>query len=260
MAAALLMMNMHGAVMASDCDRTIFRYSEKIPFAIMVDPRSILPWEKIMMEYQAQKSISNEMSFKDCAIDFREYLTGLLKSKDSDTQKNESDKQVICIGYDSDSIFPKASIITTAITERGFMINRPIEISNLPKSVCLQMLGNCENIRILLGGMSDDLSQKIEDLFFHKISDIVGKKDSARVINDFGNYIKEQLDTMQEDTKVLDAISFFTIKDMVKMAENLIETEGLLNSDSSMISPTREIGIVTLAEGFVYIKHSLYGA
>jgi hypothetical protein len=260
MAAALLMMNMHGAVMASDCDRTIFRYSEKIPFAIMVDPRSELPWEEIIMEYQAKKSLSNEMSFKDCATDFRQYLTDLLKLKDSDTQKNESDNQVICIGYDSNNIFPKASIITTAITERGLLINKPVEISNQSESVCLQTLGNCENIRILLGGMSDDLSQKTKDLFFNKISDIVGKKDSARVINDFGKYILEQLDLMQEDTKVLDAISFFTIKDMVKMAENLIETEGLLNSNSSMISPTREIGIVTLAEGFVYIKHSLYGA
>ena len=260
MAAALLMMNMHGAVCASDRDRTIFRYSEKIPFAIMVDPRSELPWEEIIMEYQAKKSISKEMSFKDCAKDFRQYLTDLLKLKDSDTQKNESDKQVICIGYDSDSIFPKASIITTAITERGFLINKPVEISNQSESVCLQTLGNCENIRILLGGMSDDLSQKTKDLFFNKISDIVGKKDCARVINDFGKYIHEQLDLMQEDTKVLDAISFFTIKDMVKMAENLIETEGLLNSDNSSISPTREIGIVTLAEGFVYIKHSLYGA
>lgn len=260
MAAALLMMNMHGAVMASDCDRTIFRYSEKIPFAIMVDPRSELPWEDIFMEYQTKKSISNEMSFMDCATDFRQYLTDLLKLKDSDTQKNESNRQVICIGYDSDSIFPKASIISTAITERGFMINRPIEISNLPKSVCLQMLGNCENIRILLGGMSDDISQKIKDLFFNKISDIVGNKDSAKLIKDFGKYILEKLESIQEDTKVLEAISFFTIKDMVKMAENLIETEGLLNSNNSAISPTREIGIVTLAEGFVYIKHSLYGA
>jgi hypothetical protein len=260
MAAALLMMNMHGAVMASDCDRTIFRYSEKIPFAIMVDPRSELPWEEIIMEYQAKRSISHEMSFKDCATNFREYLTDLLKSKDNETQKNESDRQVICIGYDSHSIFPKASIITTAITARGFMTNHLVEIGNNSKSVFLQTLGNCENIRILLGGMSDDLSQKIRELFFNKISDIVGEKDSARFINDFGNYIKEQLDLMQEDTKVLDAISLFTIKDMVKMAENLIETEGLLNSDSSSISPTREIGIVTLAEGFVYIKHSLYGA
>ena len=260
MAAALLMMNMHGAVMASDCDRIIFRYSEKIPFAIMVDPRSELPWEEIIMEYQAKRSISHEMSFKDCATNFREYLTDLLKSKDNETQKNESDRQVICIGYDSHSIFPKASIITTAITARGFMTNHLVEIGNNSKSVFLQTLGNCENIRILLGGMSDDLSQKIRELFFNKISDIVGEKDSARFINDFGNYIKEQLDLMQEDTKVLDAISLFTIKDMVKMAENLIETEGLLNSDSSSISPTREIGIVTLAEGFVYIKHSLYGA
>ena len=226
----------------------------------MVDPRSELPWEEIIMEYQAKRSISHEMSFKDCATNFREYLTDLLKSKDNETQKNESDRQVICIGYDSHSIFPKASIITTAITARGFMTNHLVEIGNNSKSVFLQTLGNCENIRILLGGMSDDLSQKIRELFFNKISDIVGEKDSARFINDFGNYIKEQLDLMQEDTKVLDAISLFTIQDMVKMAENLIETEGLLNSDSSSISPTREIGIVTLAEGFVYIKHSLYGA
>lgn len=34
MAAAILMMNMHGAVCASSRNRTIFRYSEKIPFAI----------------------------------------------------------------------------------------------------------------------------------------------------------------------------------------------------------------------------------
>ena len=53
MAAALLMMNMHGAVCASDRDRTIFRYSEKIPFAIMVDPRSELPWEEIFIAFQA---------------------------------------------------------------------------------------------------------------------------------------------------------------------------------------------------------------
>ncbi len=260
MAAAILMMNMHGAVMASDCDKTIFRYSEKIPFAIMVDPRSELPWEDIIMEYQAKKSISNEMSFMNCATDFREYLTSLLKLKDNDTQKKESEKTVVCIGYDSDSIFPKATIITTAITQRGFMKNRLVEISNQYNAAYLQTLGNCENIRILLGGTSDDISQKIKDLFFNLIGDIVGKKDSAKFINDFRNYILEKLDSMQEDAKVNNAVSSFTIKDMVKMAENLIETEGLLNSSNSAISPTHEIGIVTLAEGFVYIKHCLYGA
>ena len=49
MAAALLMMNMHGAVMAADKDLTIFRYSDKVPFAIMVDPTSRFQWEDIIM-------------------------------------------------------------------------------------------------------------------------------------------------------------------------------------------------------------------
>ena len=44
MAAALLMMNMQGAVMAADKDLTIFRYSDKIPFALLTDPTSNLPW------------------------------------------------------------------------------------------------------------------------------------------------------------------------------------------------------------------------
>ena len=60
MAAAILMMNMHGAVCASNCDRTIFRYSEKLPFAIMVDPTSELRWDDIIRVYQAKKSLSKE--------------------------------------------------------------------------------------------------------------------------------------------------------------------------------------------------------
>ena len=47
MAAAILMMNMQGAVMAADKDLTIFRYSDKVPFALMTDPKSPLPWEDI---------------------------------------------------------------------------------------------------------------------------------------------------------------------------------------------------------------------
>lgn len=46
MAAALLMMNMHGAVCASDRDRTIFRYSEKIPFAIQSNLEMSTPYHR----------------------------------------------------------------------------------------------------------------------------------------------------------------------------------------------------------------------
>lgn len=89
----------------------------------------------------------------------------------------------------------------------------------------------------------------------------MGNKDAAAgLIEGDRNSIAKMFTEIQEDAKVTQVVSDFTIKDMVSMAENLIETEGLLGSNDSIISPTREIGIVTLAEGFVYIKHSLYGA
>ena len=102
---------------------------------------------------------------------------------------------------------------------------------------------------------------KMNTLLQTTLGDIMGNMDAAvGLIEGDKNAISKMFADLQIDPKVTQAISDFTIKDMVSMAENLIETEGLLSSGDSPISPTREIGIATLAEGFVYIKHSLYGA
>ena len=75
------------------------------------------------------------------------------------------------------------------------------------------------------------------------------------------NYLENIFNkTQATEERIGKDVSCFTIKDMVSMAENLIETEGLQNSDGTTISAVREIGVVTLAEGFKWIKHSLYGA
>ena len=121
-----------------------------------------------------------------------------------------------------------------------------------------QQLYHCQ---ILLGGVSEDIMGKMNTLLQKTLGDIMGNMDAAvGLIEGDKNAISKRFADLQIDPKVTQAISDFTIKDMVSMAENLIETEGLLSSGDSPISPTREIGIATLAEGFVYIKHSLYGA
>ena len=257
MAAALLMMNMHGVVCASDRDRTIFRYNDKIPFAVMVDPRSELPWENIMMEFQARKSLSSENTLEENAEDFRVYLTDVLIEKDEATQNNELDKKVICVGYDPDNMFPRASILRISRTKNGIIIYKsPYKISeDRPKRPGLHEyhthLGNCPNIQVLFGGVSIDILENLEGYISNKFGNI---------INDFRTEYLVGLNHIQNDLPVIDSISCFTIKDMVSMAENLIETEGLQNSDGTTISAVREIGVVTLAEGFKWIKHSLYGA
>ena len=261
MAAAILMMNMHGAVCASSRNRTIFRYSEKIPFAIMVDPTSELRWDDIIMTYQVKKSLSQENTFEECVNDFYYYLKDKLSQADKGVQIKEDNKKIVCVGYEPKEMFPRAAVINVSATEKNFNIfKNSTEIS--PRESVFQIyLGNCENIQILLGGVSEDIMGKMNTLLQKTLGDIMGNMDAAvGLIEGDKNAISKMFADLQIDPKVTQAISDFTIKDMVSMAENLIETEGLLSSGDSPISPTREIGIATLAEGFVYIKHSLYGA
>ncbi len=261
MAAAILMMNMHGAVCASSRDRTIFRYSEKIPFAIMVDPTSELRWDDIIMTYQVKKSLSQENTFEERVNDFYYYLKDKLSQADKGVQNKEDKKIIVCVGYEPKEMFPRAAVINVSATEKSFNIFKNTTEISPRESVFQIYLGNCENIQILLGGVSEDIMSKMNTLLQNTLGKIMGNMDAAvGLIEGDRNNVSKMFTDLQIDPKVTQAISDFTIKDMVSMAENLIETEGLLSSGDSPISPTREIGIATLAEGFVYIKHSLYGA
>ena len=264
MAAALLMMNMHGAVMASDCDRTIFRYSEKIPFAIMVDPTSHLEWEDIILRYQSKQSINTTTPFRSWAEDFAEYLTEFFNSKDQGVRDSECSKKVICVGIDPTAMFPQAVILTMQPDGYGIKMKYDdIHEINLQNPVFHLHLGDCPNISILFGGMSDDIKGELVQLCANELVTVLGGREKAvNLISENYDVFLDSFDKILNDPQVTSAISDFTIKDMVAMAENLVDTESLqhLGSDGHQSSKTCEIGIVTLAERFKWIKHRLYGA
>jgi hypothetical protein len=59
------------------------------------------------------------------------------------------------------------------------------------------------------------------------------------------------------------AITSYHIEDMVRMSEKLIDAEAQLEhlqDPQKPLTETKEIATMTLAEGFRWIKHSLYGA
>lgn len=263
MAAAILMMNMHGAVMAADKDLTIFRYSDSVPFAIMVDPTSRLEWEDIVLRYQSKNSINSRTSFQYCAEDFAAYLTDFINREGQTVVDDECDKRVICVGYDNKTMFPLAAILTMQGNENGIRMQADLHKIDLENPVFHLYLGNCANIRILFGGMCDGLKDELVQLCVNELGDVLGNSEVAtellsRYYDDFSN----RFDKIQNDPQVTSAISDFTIKDMVAMAENLVDTESLqqLGRDGYHSSTTCEIGIVAMAEGFIWIKHSLYGA
>lgn len=262
MAAAILMMNMHGAVMAADKDLTIFRYSDKVPFAIMVDPTSRFPWEDIIMRYQTEKSISSKRSFKLCAEDFASYLSDVLNKEFFDLLNDECEKKVICVGFENNSMFPHFATLTMNENNdcTGIRMSEKVNEINILHPVYHQYLGNCANIRILFGGMSDAIKEQLQQLCITELGKLIGDDDVAELINNHYDHFSKEFDSIQYDPEVTKAISDFTVKDMVAMAENLIDTEGLRLSQDMKQASTREIAVITLAEGFKWIKHSLYGA
>ena len=80
MAAAILMMNMQGAVMAADKDSTIFRYSNDVPFAIMADPCSNLPWSDIWEEFRVSSPFTGTTSFHERVEAITLFLTNYLQN------------------------------------------------------------------------------------------------------------------------------------------------------------------------------------
>lgn len=263
MAAAILMVNIHGAVMAADKDLTVFRYSDKVSFAIMVDPLSRLQWEDIIIRYQTEKSINCRTSFQHCTEDFAAYLTDIFNREEQTVIDDECDKKVICVGYDNKTMFPQTAILTMQGDENGIRMQVDFRKIDLKNPVLHLYLGNCANIRILFGGMCDDLKDELVQLCVNELGGVLGNSEVAtELISQNYDDFSDSFDRIQNDPQVTSAISDFTIKDMVAMAENLIDTESLLyrGSNGHHSSTTCEIGIVTMAEGFKWIKHSLYGA
>ena len=95
------MMNMHGAVCASDRDMTILRYKDWVPFAIMVDPNSELPWEDIFDKFRVKHPDLTE----DYVGTFKEYLEDYLPEYGDISAKDE---KVFCIFYDKEKLFVAA--------------------------------------------------------------------------------------------------------------------------------------------------------
>lgn len=271
MAAAILMMNMQGAVMAADKDLTIFRYSDKVSFALMTDPKSPLPWEDIWNEFRISTDvIDNYVS------EFINYLRKALLQYVRFTL-NEN---LFCISYDTDAIFPHAEhlIIKTDGVDISVDLGTASAVITPQTAVYYNWLGDFVHMGSLLG----------ENLF--SIENVI-RPEYSQIVDDFKNYLLQTTDdeaqrdkiesylslidfdqkymdvfssvAKEQQKKLEDAISSYHIEDMVRMSEHLIDAEGQfsnLENNSKQIACTREIATMTLAEGFRWIKHSLYGA
>ena len=277
MAVAILMMNMHGAVCASDRDMTILCYNkDEAPFAVMVDPNSKLPWEDIFDKFRVRHPDLTE----DYVGTFKEYLEDYLSEYTKQT-KERLNEQLFCICYDRTNVydpyqelFPFVSCLTVHHMEGDSVEiqireSRQIEPND---SVYVDWLGSLNYMWLLIGKIKMD-SKCIFPIYKHLVNDFKNRMiESAKTDNkhekielllgciDFEvelDKVIKRLEGHRVGEDYANAIASYHIEDMVKMVESLIDAENqqchLLQPEES-IGYTKEIATLTLAEGFKWIK------
>ena len=272
MAAAILMMNMQGAVMAADKDQTIFRYSDKVPFALMTDPCSSLPWADIWNEFRINSDLSDAY-----VSEFEKYLKSALPRYADSISK----EIVFCVLYEIGSIFP----VTKNLMIR--MDHQQVEINIDDSSICISprgttsdvnWLGNLSHMGTILGDSIVETVDVAREIYPQLVSEFKTravnatkegnpKTETERYIDDYemGIHLECILDAteLRFRNNLITAINSYHIEDMVRMSERLIDVEAQLQhlqAPNKPLMATKEIATMTLAEGFSWIKHSLYGA
>ena len=280
MAAAILMMNMQGAVMAADKDQTIFRYSDKVPFALMINPDTNIKckqfWEKVWNGFRR-----GDIDGDDYLISFIQYLNDAIETeKLPDEFVNE---KFILIRYQKDQIFPEAKEYHYKKGDGGkFDLDETDNSTSISPAnpVAILRLGLFEHTRRLIDGEISDQKESLWSKFQDMREDLIDtlkqsvnnedkrKVNGIRFLDSYINcsYRFEELINsfiIKRKNGIFKAISCSHIEDMVRMVENLINAEAQqchLQHPEEPLESTREIATMTLAESFRWIKHSLYGA
>ena len=179
MAAALLMMNMQGAVMAADKDQTIFRYSDKVPFALIINPNNHATcrevWETLWNKFRLT-DIKEEIY----SISFINYFKDALP-KYQKLPSDFSNETFFLVWYQTENIFPEANAYQLTIDNAQINISETDEASEIstghPYSV--YRIGSFDHMNRLFDG---DISDK-EKVIQEKVSSFIEDFNPQRYIS-----------------------------------------------------------------------------
>lgn len=269
---------MMGAVCASDTDHTIYQLSKSEPLAIAVNSYSIIPWEDIINCYKSRGPVPAMESLDDYVNDFMMYLLacGLEIPWDA---VSETDRELFFMGYGQDDMFPsiaKYRMIEDITEDPSLELVEYYKIDQENRAG-LGLLGNLDSVSTLLWGMSDEMAGYIAEAYDDAITDCACALEQKFMDTKHGPQVQELLmasgripngSFVVENTRqcalreVLSSLATYSIENMVMAAETIVNTEVRLDhlkqGGKEQSRVTREIAILTRAEGLTWIKHGLY--
>ena len=271
--------NKSGIACASGTDNTIYRFSKEEPVAVAVCPFSPIPWESIITAYLRKGEPAHHLTLEEYARDFEQFLQ-TYPADNAWNGLNIDERNLIFLGYGTNDIYPSVCDILIAVDEDTEKMNFD-EINNTAISIDNQAAfnwnGDFERVNPILHG----ITQAVKDFMIERVGDSI-ELYKKRVLDKFNGtkyeeYVKKSLDNYDfeaaQHSLVYDAtghiqyevyrgLDSFSIEDMVLSCENIINANIRLNhlatGGKSLIGSTREIAVLTRAEGFTWIKHSLF--
>ena len=265
-----------GIVCASDTDHTIFRLSRNEPLAVAVTPESPIPWQEIIDGYLRKRKPQMQEVFSDYTRDFFLYVSSLPVDKKWGKRLST---RLAFVGYGTEDIFPSVTEAHVTLDEDGKWGVPDVNTRTvtLDDSAFYCTLGDFESVATLLSGATRDskafLIQRIADIlgvYKERIRNRFQGTDLERVVNDRLATIDPNVEAAkmiaQTDGSVFQELAVgldsFGIEDLVDATEKLVNANAKLRhlrtGAKGEQGQTREIAVLTRAEGLTWIKHSLF--
>ena len=271
--------NLSGIACASDTDHTIYQLSKSYPLAVAVNSYSRIPWDTIINSYKRLGEPDEKENFEDYAKDFEKFLSSIPVTEDFQ-DISTGDSIIIFMGYGKDDLFPQIYDTCISLTNGSLSFDsEKTGIFNLSHQEYAQinLLGNLDSVSTLIWGATRDVNDmlvenhlKTFNVYKERVLQrfkgtefegfVTRKLAAYNAKDDFMIKMHEAIDKTY--TSVLDGIETFSVEDMVMAAETIVNAEVRLDHLSSgcktPLNTTREIAVITRAEGLTWIKHSLY--
>lgn len=271
--------NQNGIACASDSDNTIFQISKKVPIALAVCTSSPVPWKEIITQYIRKGEPVAHKTLEEYARDFEAFL----HNYPADKVWNKlciDELNIIFLGYGEDEIYPSVCDIQIEVDEETekmrFRVVRTKQVT-ISKTSALHYIGNWENLSAIIKGSSSKVQKAIidkEQVIYESYVQRVKAKFKDTKYEDYVNQSLERAEKTVFVSSIVKSaknsavqenylgISTFSVAELVDSVEKFVNANARLshlkNGGRGLVGQTKEIAVLTFAEGFTWIKHSVF--
>lgn len=266
-----------GIVAASDSDYSIRQISKTSPVALAINASSPFPWKTLIDDFLLENENGSYPSLYQFYEDFRAYLGG--RKIPTVVFKKKPEEPILIMGFNQDDIYPSLIKAKIEVDNKSTLVLSAPHTKNIDHQhpAFFHCIGDFNFVGPILDGVSKDFMKTVKqnemkmlDSYRTSIFEIFkGHPIGNDITKDFSDtHLNKIVDKKFKYSNeclhdiITVGIASFSIQDMVDYAETLIDAElrlrNLKERKPGNSMSTREIAVITIPEGFTWIKHHLF--